>query len=227
MVRYSRCPVMYAIYILAAILSSLIASVSASFAVKNISFQPPFLSNLKEGSGRDVRIMIAVESSSLDPPNFGLKYESEDPMVAWALGENEEYSLLETPQNLTGNSKNHSSSVKTFYFNSSFSVTGKFLGKTKIIVRVLTNETEPKDAEEKPPAEETPHFYNVWVIGDNRKMQHIFIGILSLLLIAANVLMGAQLNLSVVFEVLKKPLAPAIGFCCQYLFMPLVRKLQF
>jgi len=209
---------MYIIYIAAAIFSSLIASVSANFTeifVKNITFQPPFLSALKDGTSRDVRILLAVESSSIEAPNFALKYESEDPMVAWASGgENEEYNLVEIPQNFTDDPKDLSE-PKTFYFNTTFTVSGKFLGKTKIHVKMLSNETAGKNSTTK------SHPYSVWVIGDNQKMQHIFIAILSLLLIAANVLMGAQLNLSIVVEVLKKPLAPAIGFCCQYLFMPL------
>merc|ERR1712135_66025 len=34
--------------------------------------------------------------------------------------------------------------------------------------------------------------------------------------------MGCTLDMDVVKETLKRPIGPSIGFCCQYLFMPLV-----
>ena len=35
--------------------------------------------------------------------------------------------------------------------------------------------------------------------------------------------MGCKTEMNIVIKVLKKPVAPAIGFVCQYVFMPLVR----
>ena len=60
------------------------------------------------------------------------------------------------------------------------------------------------------------------VIRKDRAIDKIFIAMVALLVIIANVGMGCKVDLDVVKEVLKKPLAPAIGFFCQYLIMPLV-----
>lgn len=218
MVRYSRCPVMFLIYVLAAIFSALIASVSANFAemfsIRNVSFQPPFLSALKEGKTENVSVYVTVETSA---KNFTLKYESEDPSVAWTESVcDEDSSFVQIPET-SDDYPNKKDNPKILYFNTTFTVRGLFLGKTKISIHLTSTD---KNASVKTTSK--PMKYDVWVIRDNKKMQHIFVGTLSILLIIANVLMGAQLNLSIVLEVLKKPLAPFIGFFCQYLFMPLV-----
>ena len=43
-----------------------------------------------------------------------------------------------------------------------------------------------------------------------------------MLLLIANVGMGCKIDLDVVKEVLRRPIAPTIGFCCQFIVMPLV-----
>jgi len=53
-------------------------------------------------------------------------------------------------------------------------------------------------------------------------IDHLFIVIVILLVCGGNVGMGCKVDLTVVKEVLRRPIAPIIGFCCQYLIMPLV-----
>lgn len=48
-----------------------------------------------------------------------------------------------------------------------------------------------------------------------------------LLVIFANIGMGCKIDLDVVKEVLRRPIAPSIGFCCQFIVMPLVRILLY
>lgn len=50
----------------------------------------------------------------------------------------------------------------------------------------------------------------------------IFVSTLGCLIIIANVMMGCQLNLEVVGSTLKRPVAPGIGFACQFLLMPTI-----
>jgi len=112
--------------------------------------------------------------------------------------------------------------------NTSFTVRGIFLGKTKIQIQVFENDGASKkgeltSAEAKQNDDNSEYYeYDVWVVRHDKKLTHIFVGTLMILLIVANVLMGAQLNLNVVFEVIKRPFAPAVGFICQFLIMPLI-----
>lgn len=55
-----------------------------------------------------------------------------------------------------------------------------------------------------------------------RPMDRAFRGILYGFIILSTVGMGCKTEIHVVKGVLRKPIAPAIGFFCQYLFMPLV-----
>lgn len=55
-----------------------------------------------------------------------------------------------------------------------------------------------------------------------RPMDRAFRGILYGFIILSTVGMGCKTEIQVVKGVLRKPIAPAIGFFCQYLFMPLV-----
>ena len=62
----------------------------------------------------------------------------------------------------------------------------------------------------------------VAVVRKQRVLDHIFTGVISVFVLLANIGMGCKIDLDVVKAVLKKPFAPAIGFGCQFIFMPLV-----
>jgi predicted Na+-dependent transporter len=53
-------------------------------------------------------------------------------------------------------------------------------------------------------------------------LNRLFIGCLVILIIIANVLMGAELDVNIIASTIKKPIALAIGFFAQFLLMPLV-----
>ena len=53
-------------------------------------------------------------------------------------------------------------------------------------------------------------------------MDKIFIHVIILMVIVAYVNMGCAIDLNVIKETLRRPVAPAIGLASQYLFMPLV-----
>ena len=64
--------------------------------------------------------------------------------------------------------------------------------------------------------------YKVAVIREDRALDTIFLITIIVLLLIANVGMGCKIDLDVVKEVLRRPIAPTIGFCCQFIVMPLV-----
>jgi len=110
---------------------------------------------------------------------------------------------------------------------SQFSVRGRFLGRTVITVETL-NATQPTDGDvHMSPLKVTNDSfpvvdYHVSVVRRVRLIDHLFLALVSLMVICANIGMGCKVELAVVKEVLTKPIAPAIGFCCQYIIMPLV-----
>ena len=65
--------------------------------------------------------------------------------------------------------------------------------------------------------------YKVAVIREDRALDRIFLVSIIVLLLIANVGMGCKIDLDVVKDVLRRPIAPTIGFCCQFIIMPLVR----
>lgn len=57
---------------------------------------------------------------------------------------------------------------------------------------------------------------------DDVKLEKIFTGSVIVLVLLNYINMGCAVNLQVVKSVLRKPVAPAIGFIAQYLFMPVI-----
>ncbi|GFO23760.1 Ileal sodium/bile acid cotransporter-like [Plakobranchus ocellatus] len=55
-----------------------------------------------------------------------------------------------------------------------------------------------------------------------RTIDQIFQIVLRCVIVLATAGMGLKVKVKVVKQVLKKPIGPIIGFCCQFLFMPLV-----
>lgn len=68
--------------------------------------------------------------------------------------------------------------------------------------------------------------YLVGVIQSDTKIRIAFTIVMSILVMINNINMGCQLDLNVIKNALKRPVAVAIGFFSQFLFMPLVSLLQ-
>ncbi|GFQ86430.1 p3 protein [Trichonephila clavata] len=112
--------------------------------------------------------------------------------------------------------------------NFSFTVKGIFLGFTKVKVNLIPAvkgcETERKDSTTSPkPMESTKDFdLVVSVIRPPSLLVNLVTGAMAALVAFNYINMGVQLDLHCIAKVLKKPIGPAIGFVCQFLFMPLV-----
>lgn len=94
----------------------------------------------------------------------------------------------------------------------SFNLTGTFLGFSKIIILLKDRQGEDLAA---------TALYEVKVQRSDKLWDLIFtIGMIVLVAIAY-VNMGCAIDMEIIKRVLKKPVAPAIGLCSQYLFMPI------
>ncbi len=61
----------------------------------------------------------------------------------------------------------------------------------------------------------------VLVAVKDKTLNNIFTLVVTLMIIVNTVNMGGQLDLDVIKAVFKKPIGPAVGFCSQFLLMPL------
>jgi len=113
---------------------------------------------------------------------------------------------------------------------SRFAIRGRFLGRTVINIETLnvTQLTRSVNGQTLTVVNASLPVvnYHVSVVRKERFIDHLFIGIVMFMLTCANIGMGCKIDLAVVKEVLTKPIAPAIGFSCQYLIMPLVSVLR-
>lgn len=95
-------------------------------------------------------------------------------------------------------------------------VRGLFLGHARLLLTPLDNNTTNSSS---------PQILNVTVTRKKSILDIIFIISVTTMMALSYIGMGCAIDLQVVKEVLKKPVAPSIGFCCQYLLMPLVSSL--
>lgn len=105
-------------------------------------------------------------------------------------------------------------------WTSSFNVTAHFLGYSQIVVRLWANISASRGADKELVAESQPS--KMSIIRLPRAVDKAFIYTVAVLVSVAFINMGCMLDLEIVKATLKKPIGPAIGFCCQYIFMPLV-----
>lgn len=94
-----------------------------------------------------------------------------------------------------------------------FEIVGKFLGMTDLFLV----EAKAKD----PPAKTTNNHVELVVTRKATKLTFYFTVSVAILVTANYINMGCALDMGVVKSVLKRPIAPGLGFLCQYLVMPI------
>uniref|UniRef100_A0A0K2TMC3 Uncharacterized protein n=1 Tax=Lepeophtheirus salmonis TaxID=72036 RepID=A0A0K2TMC3_LEPSM len=62
----------------------------------------------------------------------------------------------------------------------------------------------------------------VRVIVASRLLNNIFVGVITIMVLINTINMGGQLDVVIIKEVFRKPIGPAVGFFCQFVFMPLL-----
>lgn len=93
-------------------------------------------------------------------------------------------------------------------------VTGVFLGQTNAFVEVVGPNNSTDRASETLP---------LTIIRLSRAIDHAFTGSVIVLVSILYVNFGAALDLKKLKGIVRKPIGPAIGFCMQFILMPLVK----
>lgn len=174
-------------------------------------FQPHRIAGLKEGNLRSFSFLHRFNASV--PKRAVVRFRSEDLVVT----------RVASPPNVTltseGNSEwnaNLTYMVNSTVFNSSAATSvwleGLRLGRSNIRIELFNGSHWNA----------IPAVYKVSVVRKLRWIDKSFSAAIITLVIIANLGMGTKLELKVVRKVLRKPLAPIIGFVCQYTVMPLV-----
>lgn len=190
------CPVVF----LAFLFSLLLLLLEVTSALQ-VTFKPSAITSLKEGEIQDVFFMVQDSAAkALDVSVYSEKREIAD--LVWN-------------QNQTWTFDN--SLKPNGSWNGTFTVKGMFLGFVDI--RLKTKEKfNDSNVEDK----ETVHVLKASVIRKEGMLSKVFIYSVAVLVSLNYINMGCALDLSVVKTVLVKPVAPILGYLCQFLVMPLV-----
>lgn len=99
-------------------------------------------------------------------------------------------------------------------------IQGVFLGRTYLMFYQKLPEGSELEGNATKEAAESQYRYHIAVIRPKRILDTVFIAVVAIVVLVPKVGMGCKLDLKVVRDVLKKPLAPIIGFICQFVIMP-------
>lgn len=125
-------------------------------------------------------------------------------------------------ETLPTNINSPANSLRELYFlNGSFYLHGVLLGRTNVEIYANVGDDDPgaKKTGTKVVLIET---YSVTVIRNPRILDHIFTGTIAVIVIVINIGFGCMIDLKVVKDILKKPIVPVLGLCCQYIINPLI-----
>ncbi|VDD92125.1 unnamed protein product [Enterobius vermicularis] len=214
------CPFLFLLRLLSQVVISVATSKGLTFS---ITFNPPYVHDLVTGESAVVRMTLNNDGhnkSHLATISKAIVLKSMNEEIVSISSKDEDWLYSQLDPN---------DSNSPFHYQKNFTMRGNFLGKTAICVRlsVADDLLEPGDADYKELPREctlkSKNMFDVWVIQQRgRVVNHIFLSTLVLLIVIANVLMGCELDLNLVLETLKKPIPPLIGFCTQFIAMPLL-----
>ncbi len=198
------CPVV----LLALILSLLLLLLELTAAL-SVTFSPSEVKKLKED--QNIFVTFELKDKNQLKTNSGY-YELyiEDKSIVDVIG------------NKTFNFDNNLANYESL--NNSFKLKGKFLGHTWLqIIKKYNSIIDNSDLNYE---NEKSERLAISVIRPMSQITKIFTISVAVLVSINYINMGCALDLNVVLSVLKRPIAPAIGFVCQYAFMPLVNNYQ-
>lgn len=179
--------------VLLALLFSFFLFIMEVTAALVITFNPERVSQLKE----DYTKNISFEINNNSPPFYNGYYDLyiSDPAIVDIVGDKQFYVM--------GNET----------FNSSFTLKGKFLGHTWLTL-LQRNHSKDEIIDSNKLA--------ISVIRPMSSISKVFTVSVAVLVSINYINMGCALDMAIVLAVIKKPIAPIIGFICQYGFMPVV-----
>lgn len=133
-----------------------------------------------------------------DATDFVLITRSSNEQVATCCNDTTLFSLLNNDE--------------TYQFD--FCIRGKFVGRTEISFELIPAGKEALKVEKQ---------LKITVLRKDGQIQTIFTAVVTTMVVINTFVMGMQLDWRVIITILKRPIAPAIGLCCQFLCMPLVK----
>uniref|UniRef100_A0A8R1XU05 Uncharacterized protein n=1 Tax=Onchocerca volvulus TaxID=6282 RepID=A0A8R1XU05_ONCVO len=218
-----KCPFLFLIRLILNVMVSVANSGMQSIA--RVRFDPPYIHDLLAGTNKTVKVTFDVDTNHQEfgklPPEkpFAVILKSFDEDIATAVKDRNQLEL--------GQYSSKRNDSETYEVN--ITLTGHFLGKTAVKVRLLnTNETVDNDRflyeiDRNENVFDQNNTLDVWVIQDSKRLENrLFLSTLVILIIIANILMGCELDMRIMLEVIKEPVAPIIGFCTQFIAMPLL-----
>lgn len=159
---------------------------------------------------------------------FTAKFQPETLLIHMHTTENVNLTLEDIPQLTSGSylhiisdnyrlaevSKNISASeIINGRWDGNFDINALFLGTPNIYVELVRSDGNIEQAEQ---------FLPLTIIREDRAIDHAFTGTVALLVALLYINFGAALDVSKLKGILVRPIGPAIGFCGQFIVMPLV-----
>jgi sodium/bile acid cotransporter 3/5 len=195
--------------VLLALILSLLLLLLELTAALSVTFSPSEVKQLKEE--QNIFVTLQLKDKNQLKTNSGY-YELyiEDKNIVDVIG------------NKTFNFDNNLANYESL--NHTFELKGKFLGHTWLqVIKKYNSIVSNSDLNYE---NEKSSRLAISVILPMSQITKIFTISVAVLVSINYINMGCALDLSVVLSVLKRPIAPAIGFVCQYAFMPLVNNYQ-
>ncbi|KAK0403191.1 hypothetical protein QR680_016771 [Steinernema hermaphroditum] len=219
--KRTGCPILLLLQLLIQFTAAVASGIGS---IATLRFDPVVLHDLSEETNRTISLIAefdrdAFVKSGFDRNQWELRFSSLDENVASALTTVEYF-----------NSSSLEDTNATLVLRKDFQVYGNLIGKTGVEV-ILTTVDESKTSSNHSEYMEVTNdgqgnvissTLDVWVTRNERGkfLTKVFVATLVVLITFANILMGCELDLNVVLETVKKPVAPAIGFFTQFFIMP-------
>lgn len=186
--------------------SVLLMLVELTAAVITVTFNPSAI-QLHEGQSQSISLKIQLTNQTVDPKEIYGQYQF--------YVDHTDVADLDIPKVFTVKPTD----IINKEYNTIFNVTGKFLGYSQIRLKkagqflhnVKTNKTV-KDISQ----------LTISVVRDKTLISKLFVYSVIIVVSISYINMGCALDMNSVYEVLRFPIAPAIGLFSQYICMPLV-----
>lgn len=213
------CPLL----LLARLLLQVVVSSASGLSLSSsaiVSFDPPVLHDVVEAGNRSVVVSIAVPGQQLDaepPGTWNMSWRSLHPDVATS----------DDQIQLDKSSFAYDNASKYYTMDTTITIHGRNLGKTGLKMRLVRADSWNEDDDwwkEGEAPRPSSSVLDVWVRRhpDSEKLTKYFVVSVVLLIIAGNIMMGCEIDVDVVLQTIRRPVAPAIGFIAQFLIMPLL-----
>uniref|UniRef100_A0A0K0D3C5 P3 protein n=1 Tax=Angiostrongylus cantonensis TaxID=6313 RepID=A0A0K0D3C5_ANGCA len=186
-----------------------------------ITFEPQELHSLVEGDNETVSVCVKIpqaEFAALPDLEYQLSFGSFHPEVAYS----------QSHVDVAKSSFVHDNSSDFYTLSTEVIVHGGSIGKTGMRLRLVVSRNWSDLDDSWKTMEmikgDTENILDVWVLRNeaSERLTLVFVTSIVLLITFGNVLMGCELDLRAIFDTLKRPVAPTIGFLAQFFVMPVL-----